>query len=534
MNTTAYSFVTSTTSEGEMLSFKDISYAIPNRKAEGAQPLLDGINGMVVPGEVLAVMGPSGAGKSTFLDVIAGRHGRSGTVYGQVLLNGILKPMKLYSSYIAQDDYLLGSFTVKETVRWAVELNFKTTCRHEIDSKVAELLHQFGLVKVADTKVGDAFTKGISGGEKRRLSIAIQLVKEPNVIFLDEPTSGLDSAASHLVMTTIQQFARAKAVAVVCSIHQPRPSTYLLFDKVLFLARGRTVYFGPTGGADLTYFASIGHRIPAHMNVADAVLDDINVDFIGDETVAAERIKKFDDAWTASSDHLVTPQPCKRVENALLYSARAALTFSTGILMGTTWLNVGTNQIYVQSRFTSIFLSVGFLAFMSVGAIPALLEDREVFYRERLNRSYSVGAYVVANTIVSVPFIYTNTVLYHSWIFLNWIASWSGQCVTLLIAAVFPNFVLSLMFVAFFNALSMVTHGFLKYAVTIWNYQKWAWRAFMGNAFSGLTFQCAETPAELNSMDFGDDLGSGVWGGEPVSKTESAAAALSTLDIVRG
>ncbi|ORY29493.1 putative ABC transporter [Rhizoclosmatium globosum] len=546
---------TSSASSGLTLSWKDLGYTIKDKT------LLSGLNGCVEPGQVLAVMGPSGAGKSTFLDVVAGRKGKVGSLYGQVLLNGTQRAMKKYSSYVTQDDSLIGCFTVRETIRYAVELGQPISNKKVREDKVQELLAQFGLVKCADSPVGDAIIRGISGGEKRRLSIAVQLVKEPKIIFLDEPTSGLDSAASFKVMEAIRDMARRRKCTIVCSIHQPSPSTYALFDKVLFLARGNTVYYGPTNGIEAEYFKSVGHEIPVHSNVPDAVLDHINVDFLGDEELANTRIDHFVKSWTQSAGRVesissvdaelkkahtsnedagiivgggdYTHGFLKQVEiltrrnfqnalkNILLFWVRLAMYLAMAILMGTTWLRMSDNQNTVQDRFSAIFFTIAFLAFMSVAGIPAVLEERAVFYRERMNRTYSVGAYVIANTLVSMPFVLIiavgfsipaywlmgmNSGASNFFVFIAylWLALYVAESMVILLAAIFPIFVAALTLASFFNGLEMVTQGyfvrrqnipaFWKYVFHYWNYQKWSWEALIANEFVGLTFQCNPNP----------------------------------------
>ncbi|KAI8612487.1 P-loop containing nucleoside triphosphate hydrolase protein [Chytriomyces sp. MP71] len=547
-------------SAGLTLAFKDLSYSIVDGKTKESKFLLEGISGCVQPGEILAVMGPSGAGKSTFLDVLAGRKGKTGTQHGQILLNGIERPMKKYSSYVTQDDSMIGCFTVRETLTWAVELNLPSTLTtKERLVRVEELLSQFGLTKCADSKVGDLFSRGISGGEKRRLGIAMQVVKEPKVIFLDEPTSGLDSAASFKVMQAIKDMARCKGCVIVCSIHQPSPSTYNVFDKVLFLARGRIVYFGGNKGADAAYFESIGHSIPAYVNVPDAVLDSINVDFLGDEGLANSRVAEFDRAWNTSAEkaerlhevekelvqkgmHSETPMIVgngdyvhnffkqvgiltrrnlsNALKNILLFWVRLIMYVAMAILMGTTWLRMSLDQTTVQDRFSAIFFSIAFLAFMSVAGIPGVLEEREVFYRERMNRTYSVGAYVVANTIVSLPFVMLIAIAFtvpaywmmgmnsgasqfFTFLAFLWLALYVAESVVIMLAAIFPIFVAALTLASFFNGLEMVTQGyfvrrqnipkFWLYGFHYWNYQKWSWEALLANEFTGLTFNCAQT-----------------------------------------
>ncbi|KAJ3385539.1 hypothetical protein HDU84_002189 [Entophlyctis sp. JEL0112] len=496
---------------GMTLTWKDLGYSISDRKIKTDSFLIEGLSGTVRPGEILAVMGPSGAGKSTFLDVLASRKGNTGTTHGSVLLNGIERSMKKYSAYVAQDDSLIGCFTVFETVSFALELCLPTTNKPVRDAKVYELLSQFGLTKCANSAVGDLFIRGISGGEKRRLSILLQLVKQPKIAFLDEPTSGLDSAASFKVMEVIKNLAKTKNMTVVCTIHQPSPSTYGLFDKVLFLARGKTVYFGAAQGAEADYFASVGYEIPIHVNVTDAVLDYINVDFLGDEELANKNVATFCNGWNASKQRMEalaavekelsnTPQTSgddivgggdyqhgffKQVEiltrrnlknavkNILLFWLRMAMYLAMAILMGTTWLRMNTDQNRVQDRFSAIFFAIAFLSFMSVAGIPGVLEERAVFYRERLNRMYSVGAYVLANTIISAPFILLiavgfsvpaywlmgmNSGASNFFIFITylWLALYVAESVVILLAAIFPIFVAALTLASFFNGLEMV------------------------------------------------------------------------------
>ncbi|KAJ3068740.1 hypothetical protein HDU98_008138 [Podochytrium sp. JEL0797] len=442
------------------------------------------------------------------------------------------------NSYVTQDDSLIGCFTVRETLGWAVELNLPSMPKQDRNNKIESLLIQFGLVNAV-------------------LSIAVQLVKEPRVMFLDEPTSGLDSAASFKVMESIKNLAAKNSCPVVCSIHQPSPSTYRLFDKVLFLARGNTIYFGKNDGSEVAYFNCIGHEIPAYVNVPDAVLDYVNVDFLGDEAKANQHIDTFVSSWQESGNHadakssvdmeLKKPDDsitdafvyCQRLDyvhscfkqveilirrnfsnalkNILMFWMRLILYVAMAVLMGTTWFQLSLDQGTVQPRLMAIFLSIAFLGFMAVAGIPAVLEERLVFKRERLNRTYSVGAYVVANTLTSVPFVLLlafgfSTPFYFlssfhggashffKFVLFFWLALYVAESFTVLIAAVFPIFVVALTVASLFGGIEMVTHGFLvnenipafwKYTFTYWNYQKWAWKALVGNEFSGLTFTCA-------------------------------------------
>jgi len=167
------------------------------------------------------------------------------------------------------------------------------------NARVEKVIQALGLVKCADTKVGTQLIRGVSGGERRRCSIATQLIRLPPLIFLDEPTSGLDSAASFKIITYINQLAKELGLVVVATIHQPSSETFNLFDKLLLIANGKPMYFGGLNLAP-SYFEGIGYPVPQYMNPADFYLSEINVDFHEQEE-AVKTINAFSKAWEFSS-----------------------------------------------------------------------------------------------------------------------------------------------------------------------------------------------------------------------------------------
>lgn len=253
---------------------------------------------------MLAVMGPSGAGKSTFLSCIS-RRVRSSGLTGELLLDGtVLSPtsnaLKHLSTFVMQEEALYGSLTVYENILYAAELSLPGLTRAERAAKIDLVIKEMGLERVRNTIIGTVVQRGVSGGEKRRTSVAAQLVTDPKILFLDEPTSGLDSAAAFKVMETIRNLARETKVTVIATIHQPSTETFQLFDDLLLLAPGgRPVYFGAREKA-IDYFASLGKPCPPYFNPADHFLDLINTDFIEDREVAAKQIESLVAAWKES------------------------------------------------------------------------------------------------------------------------------------------------------------------------------------------------------------------------------------------
>ncbi|ELR18266.1 ABC2 type transporter superfamily protein [Acanthamoeba castellanii str. Neff] len=225
--------------------------------------LLRGVEGIVHPGELCAIMGASGAGKTTLLDVLASR-GVRGRLSGEVRLNGQPVQKQSYfrriSGYVMQDNLMLDTLTVRETLSFAARLKLPSRMTSEQkERRVDEVMKELGLEHIAHSKVGNAANRGISGGEQKRVAIALELVSSPSLLFLDEPTSGLDShGATNLVLMLKR--------TVICTIHQPSSHMFRAFDKLMLLAQGRASHV-------VDYFEKLSIRPPLHTNPADFILD---------------------------------------------------------------------------------------------------------------------------------------------------------------------------------------------------------------------------------------------------------------------
>ncbi|XP_028798408.1 ABC transporter G family member 11-like [Neltuma alba] len=249
----------------------------------GSRTILAGLTGYAKPGQLLAIMGPSGCGKSTLLDTLAGRLGPKTRQAGEILINGH-KQVLAYgtSAYVTQDDALLTTLTVGEAVYYSAQLQLPDTMSKEEKKQRAEFtIREMGLQDAINTRIGGWGCKGISGGQKRRVSICIEILTRPRLLFLDEPTSGLDSAASYYVMSRIASLDRKDGIqrTIIASIHQPSTEVFQLFDNLCLLSSGRTVFFGPTISAASEFFASNGFPCPAVQNPSDHFLKTINKDF---------------------------------------------------------------------------------------------------------------------------------------------------------------------------------------------------------------------------------------------------------------
>lgn len=271
-----------TTLTGDVLSFHNITYRVKMKsgflgRKKTEKEILSDINGIMKPG-LNAILGPTGGGKSSLLDVLAARKDPRG-LSGDVLINGAPQPanFKCTSGYVVQDDVVMGTLTVRENLQFSAALRLPTTMKnHEKNERINMVIKELGLEKVADSKVGTQFIRGVSGGERKRTSIGMELITDPSILFLDEPTTGLDSSTANAVLLLLKRMSK-HGRTIIFSIHQPRYSIFKLFDSLTLLASGKLMFHGPAQAA-LEYFASAGYQCEPYNNPADFFLDVINGD----------------------------------------------------------------------------------------------------------------------------------------------------------------------------------------------------------------------------------------------------------------
>eukprot|EP00854_Cymbomonas_tetramitiformis_P007160 gene7160-8538_t len=260
------------------LCFEDLRFKLHAKSGESKE-LLHGINGLVREGETLAIMGPSGAGKTTLLDLLTLEY-HGGEPSGKVSLHGNPFSHILFrkvGAYVPQYDVHWAFLTPRETIFFAAQFLVPKDS-DTVQEKVNSILDKMGLQDCADTKVGNTFLRGISGGQQRRLSLAVALVKSPLVVFMDEPTSGLDAAAAAKITSFLKECTQQSRVISVMTIHQPSSQMFSEFDQVMVLSAGRVAYCGPAEAMSV-YLESIGSPVPPRMNPADFVLSLVNKEF---------------------------------------------------------------------------------------------------------------------------------------------------------------------------------------------------------------------------------------------------------------
>ncbi|KAJ2831234.1 hypothetical protein J3B01_005426 [Coemansia erecta] len=282
-----------------ILSWSNLNYDVKTK--DGTRRVLHDISGSIYPGELVAIMGSSGAGKTTLLNVLAGRV-QGGRLYGDIKFLGAKRDphtFKRMLAFVEQDDLMHPLLTVEETLLNSALLrlpNSKFT-RKEKEERVATVLRQLRLSHVKDSKIGGAGERGVSGGERKRVSIGMELVTEPALLVLDEPSSGLDSSSAEMVIELTKEMSRQRNLSTLMTIHQPSAEMVAKFDKLILLSQGKLVYMGPASYAQ-EYFESLGYPC-TNSNPANFYIDLMTIDFSSSEAMqkSEERVQALVDAF---------------------------------------------------------------------------------------------------------------------------------------------------------------------------------------------------------------------------------------------
>eukprot|EP01052_Picozoa_sp_SAG31_P005941 SAG31_NODE_269_length_18741_cov_11.185441_5_plen_1316_part_00 len=410
----------------------------PGPCARGAQQqkrLLHDVSAVVKGGEMMAVMGPSGAGKSTLLNMLAleSKKGSAAAASGSMTLNGKPFTKELFSHFavsLPQHDRCWAMLTCREHVSLAVELFQATSSASERKAAKEGLLADLGLLSCADTIAGNELIKGLSGGQRRRLSLAVTLAKRPSVIFLDEPTSGLDASGAAEVVRQLKVAAKRLGAAVLCTIHQPSSKIFFGFDSTLVLSGGRMVYCGPTSGM-VAHLRSIGRPVPSETNPADHVLEVCNKDF-----AKAEDVDAVLDAWvshappTEALETSVLPVPHvqapfyrqvlillhKHGKIALMdpsvYSARMAILLVIGIFFPCIYIETRNRvQDQILQRCFLIFWIVALPGVATTSAVFVYNSFAQTLRLEVKSGMYSIGAFSIASILVELPVVVVSSLI---------------------------------------------------------------------------------------------------------------------------
>ncbi|CAI0450159.1 unnamed protein product [Linum tenue] len=510
--------------EAAYIVWEDLSVVLPNFGDGPTRRLLDRLNGYAEPGKIKAVMGPSGSGKTTLLDALAGRLPGNVVMTGNILLNGKKKKLNYGGvGYVRQENTLLGTLTVRETIKYSAHLRLPSTMtKEEIDDIAEGTIAEMGLQDCADRSIGNWHLRGISGGEKKRLSIALEILTKPHLLFLDEPTTGLDSASAFFVVQTLRNIAK-DGRTIISSIHQPSSEFFAQAGFPCLIRRNPSDHFLRCINSDFDQI-----KLPLMGSKQDMGKPLESSTYLPTGEIKAMLIKQYKPSNYAAREKerikeilailcTLTQRSHVNMRRDLgYYWVRIGIYIVLSVCVGTIFFDVGTSgSVFARGAYAG-FIS-GFMTFMSIGGFPSFIEELKVFHEERLNRHYGVGVYILSNFLSSFPYLIvmslsTSSITYYMvksragfsgfvFIFLDLLSCIAAvESCMMTIASLVPNYLMGIIIGACYIGILMMTSGFFRflpdlpkvlwrYPISYVNFAVWGLQGAYKNDMIGQEFE---------------------------------------------
>ncbi|KAF2878465.1 P-loop containing nucleoside triphosphate hydrolase protein [Massariosphaeria phaeospora] len=415
-----------------VLYWRDLSYDIPASRSQRQTSLLTNSSGLVEPGTLTALMGATGAGKTTLLDVLAGRVS-TGTISGQIAYQGMpyIDTFRRRIGFVQQQDIHLSTSTVREALHFSAMMRWEEGTLLEKTEYVEEVIRILDMAHYADAMIG-TIGQGLNVEQLRRLSIGVELVAKPDLLFLDEPTSGLDSQTAWSVCSLLQDLAR-HGQAIICTLHQPSVSLFEMFDKLLLIQKGgETIYYGDIGHQAKTvteYFrrrVDIGDSLGSTENPADWIFNITSIPGIdwsqswkesAESSVLHDRLGQLSELPPSDSTPRLSPSAQSIFAIPLLSQIHTLirrmftsywrtpqylwcnllLSACSAALISVSCPSTGNGIQGLKTQLFAVFLFCTLFSNISHQLIPNFVKHRELFEtREGRSRIYSWRAFITS------------------------------------------------------------------------------------------------------------------------------------------
>ncbi|PPS12180.1 hypothetical protein GOBAR_AA08464 [Gossypium barbadense] len=468
----------------------------------GILHVLKDVNCKAKPWGILAIVGPSGAGKSSLLEILAGKFTPQS---GSILVNQSpidKAQFRKISGYVTQADNLFPLLTVEETLMFSAKLRLRLP-QAQLSSRVKSLILELGLEHVAMARVGDDRVRGISGGERRRVSIGVDVIHDPKVLILDEPTSGLDSTSALQIIDMLKVMAETRGRTIILSIHQPGFRIVKLFSSMLLMADGSILHHGTVDqlGANLR---GMGLQLPLHVNIVEFAIESIETIQqqrkgqlqVQEQGFSAPPQQKTGEEGESRSGKFTLQQLFQqskvvdeetmnvgidfprdfansRLKETMilthrfsknifrtkeLFACRTIQMLISGLVLGSIFHNAKDDLSGAEEKVGLFAFILTFLLSCTTEALPIFLQEREILMKETSCGSYRVSSYAIANGLVYLPFLFILAVLFSTplywlvglnpnfmafvhFLLLIWLILYTANSVVVCFSALVPNFI---------------------------------------------------------------------------------------------
>ena len=474
--------------EGVRVSLSQVGYSVINKKAGPKITILTDITASFAPGTMTALMGPSGCGKTTLLDVAAGRK-NSGVVEGEVQY-GSMSPtremLKHSTGYVEQFDTLVGELTVRDMLMYTAELRLPMTLSAaEKLARVDETIAKLDLSSCEHTVIGNALQRGISGGQAKRVNIALSLIMRPSVIYLDEPTSGLDSFMANEVADCLRTLAD-EGRTIVCTIHSPTSYAFGRFDELLMLKSGKVIYAGAVSAA-AAYFEKVTAQRPptGFFSLPEYLVDLTSGDRVASSTSTVDLAAAWESSEQCAKARLFAkpsssgeaaiplevpaamPGPLKQLATLLRFrmvchykdgeflGPRIGDKIIFGLLILSLYWGIGDEKDTqsIQSTASLLYFISALCGYGAAAYVPSLTLERPLYYRELADGCYSPMVYYLSKFTEEAVLAIFTSVLFACITFFGcdlqgsfvvfagvyYLTTMCGICLAYAVAAIAPN-----------------------------------------------------------------------------------------------